>query len=234
MMSRLKSAVEIATNLALAAAAVTLVWRLVYAPATPRAGEARAAVEDVESKGLSIALSAANRKGTPDAEVVLLEFSDYQCPYCGKYANETFGEIDKEFVVTNRIQYAFHNYPLGSHGDAIPAAVAAECSGEQGKYWEMHERLFTKQAELSKRIWLQEAPELQLDVHAFEKCLSGAKAEKVRADMAEASRLGVNSTPTFFIGKLTKDGQMKALRRIAGAQPYAVFEKELNKILGDG
>ncbi|MGH9238122.1 MAG: DsbA family protein [Vicinamibacterales bacterium] len=234
MMMRFKSAVEIATNLALAAAAVTLVWRLVYSPVTPRAGEPRAAVEDVESKGLSMALSAANRKGAPDAEVVLLEFSDYQCPYCGKYANETFGQIDKAFVATNRVQYAFHNYPLGNHSDAIPAAVAAECSGEQGKYWEMHDRLFTRQAELSKRIWLQEAPELQLDLQAFERCLSGAKAEKIRGDMAEASRFGVNSTPTFFIGKLTKDGQMKALRRISGAQPYAVFERQLNEILGDG
>src|SRR5687767_10407620 len=81
-MTGLKSAVEIGTNLALAAAAVTLVWHLLHPAATPRAGEARAAVEDVESKGLSIALSAANRKGAPDADVVLLEFSDYQCPYC--------------------------------------------------------------------------------------------------------------------------------------------------------
>jgi protein-disulfide isomerase len=173
-------------------------------------------------------------KGAPDAEIVLLEFSDYQCPYCGKYANETFGQIDEAFVATNRVQYAFHNYPLSNHADAIPAAVAAECSGEQGKYWEMHDRLFAKQADLSKRIWLQEAPELQLNMQAFEKCLSGAKAEKVKADMAQASRFGVNSTPTFFIGKLTKNGQMKALRRISGAQPYAVFEKQLNKILGDG
>jgi|SRR5687767_4887705 len=100
MLTRLKSAVEIATNVALAAAAVTLAWRLLYAPAMPRAGEARAAIENVESQGLLIALSAANRKGAPDAEVVLLEFSDYQCPYCGKYANETFGEIDKAFVAT--------------------------------------------------------------------------------------------------------------------------------------
>ena len=234
MMTRFKSAVEMATNLALAAAAVTLVWHLLHSTAPPRAGEARAAIEDVESQGLSIALSAANRKGAPDAAVVLLEFSDYQCPYCGKHAIETFGQIDKTFVATNRIQYAFHNYPLGNHGDAIPAAVAAECSGEQGKYWEMHDRLFTRQAELSKRIWLQEAPELQLDMQAFEKCLSGGKAEKVKADTAQASRFGVNSTPTFFIGKLTKNGEMKALRRISGAQPYAVFEKQLNEILGDG
>src|SRR5688572_29250224 len=147
MMTRFKSAVEIATNLALAAAAVTLVWHLLRSSPTPRAGEARAAVEDVESKELSIALSAAYRKGAPDAEIVLLEFSDYQCPYCGKYANETFGQIDDAFVATNRVQYAFHNYPLSNHADAIPAAVAAECSGEQGKYWEMHDRLFAKQAD---------------------------------------------------------------------------------------
>ena len=79
-----------------------------------------------------------------------------------------------------------------------------------------------------------EAPKLALDMQAFENCLNGAKAEKVKADIAEASRFGVNSTPTFFIGKLTKDGQFKALRRISGAQPYAVFEKELKAILGNG
>jgi len=218
----------------LAAAAITLGWRLLSPPATARAGEPRAAVENIESQDLSIALSGANRKGPPDAQVVLLEFSDYQCPFCGRFATETFNQIDKEFVTTHRIQYAFHNYPLGGHADAIPAAIAAECSGEQGKYWEMHQLLFANQADLSKRIWLQEAPKLALDMQAFENCLNGAKAEKVKADIAEASRFGVNSTPTFFIGKLTKDGQFKALRRISGAQPYAVFEKELKAILGNG
>lgn len=234
MMMRLKSAVEIGTNLAMAAAAVTLVWHLLYSRSTVPAGEARAAVVDVESEELSIPLTGATRKGTSSAEVVLLEFSDYQCPYCGKYANETFGQIDKEFVATNKIQYAFHNLPLGNHADAIPAAVAAECAGEQGKYWEMHDRLFAKQADLSKRVWLQEGSDLQLEMPAFEKCLASAKADKVKADMAEASRIGVNSTPTFFIGKLIKDGQLKALRRISGAQPYVVFQKQLNEILENG
>ena len=233
-MNRAKSAVEVIANLALAAAAVALVWRLVLIPEGPRTGEARAAVEDVASKELLIGLSNTIRKGAASADVVLLEFSDYQCPFCGKYANETFAQVDKEFVATNRIQYAFHNYPLTGHSDAVPAAVAAECAGEQGKYWEMHDRLFAKQADLAKQVWLQIAPELNLETGAFEECLKGIKLDKVKADVAEASRVGVNSTPTFFIGKLMKDGQLRLLRRISGAQPFAVFEKELNGILERG
>jgi protein-disulfide isomerase len=134
--SRVLSTLEAVANLAMIAAAIALVWH-VYSPSTSRAGdgrEGRAAVEDVEPVDLSIDLPTGGRRGAASAQVVLIEFSDYQCPFCARYADSTYGQIDHAFVATGRIQYAFHNYPLESHADALPAAVAAECAGEQGKY----------------------------------------------------------------------------------------------------
>jgi protein-disulfide isomerase len=232
---RLRSVVELITNLAVAAAAVALVWKLVFAPAAPtQAAGAPRAVEDVEASNLSLpSLPSVSHRGSAKARVALIEFSDYECPFCGRYARETFGEIDKDFIAKNRIQYALVNYPLENHEHALPAAVAAECAGRQGKYWEMHERLFAKQADLKTAVWLTEAPGLGLDTKAFAACLEQDAVEKVRADRAEGVRLGVNSTPTFFIGTVSDNGSVRLIKRVRGSQPYATFKEHLEEVLSE-
>jgi protein-disulfide isomerase len=236
-----RSIVEIVTNVCLAAAAVAVVWRLVLAPAPVPAPQALAGqrqapsgplVENIEDKGLSAGLTGANRKGNTDAPVVLIEFSDYECPYCGQYARDTFAAIDKDFVATGKVQYVMKNFPLESiHKSAVKAAQAAECAGVQARYWEMHDWLFTHQKELAASPWTGQAPALRLNAATFEQCLDGMMADRVKADQAEGSKLGVQATPTFFVGRVMNDGGVSLVSSIRGAQPYSVFEDALTKAL---
>ena len=232
-----RSIVELVANIAIAVAAIAFVWRILFVPvpaAQARGGAPPAPVQDVKAKGLSTTVSNATRKGNTDAEVVLIEFSDFECPFCGKYARETFTQIDKEFVAAGKVQYVLRNFPLEQiHPSATNAAQAAECAGEQGKYWEMHGRLFGSQAELAQAVWTREAEALQLDRTSFERCMEGTTLSKVKADQAEGSRLGVQSTPTFFIGRLEREGTVRLVRTIRGAQSFAVFQEALNQTLSD-
>src|SRR5207247_2384320 len=112
-------------------------------------------------------------------------------------------------------------FPLESiHPYAFKASEAVECSREQGKFWEMHDRLFENRQALAEPDLLGYALELGLDRSKFSKCLGGAMASVVRADQAEATRLGVQSTPTLMIGEFGPNGRIKLMRRIAGAVPY--------------
>src|SRR5439155_17461435 len=140
--------------------------------------------------------------GEATAKVVMVEFSDYQCPFCGRHANETFAPLMEQYVKTGKVRYIFKNFPLESiHPLAEKAAEAAECMGEQGKYWEGHERLFKNQQALDVKELPAHALVLGLDVPKFQQCLdSGKYTAKVKADVAEGTKLNVRGTPSFFFG----------------------------------
>ena len=138
----------------------------------------------------------ANVHGSKDAPVTLVEFADYQCPYCAK-VNPVLQTIEKEYG--NRLAVVFKDFPLPMHKDAEKAAEAARCAGEQGKYWEYHDLLFSShQTDLpSLRT---HAGELKLDPAKFDTCLdSGSQAAAVKKDQEEGTRLGLTATPSFFI-----------------------------------
>lgn len=236
-----RSIVDVITNIAVAAAAIAIVWRVLSAPAprpidlTPAPGPTAAPIENLESNRLSTTLSNAARKGKAGAQVVLIEFSDYECPFCGRYARDTFEQIDKEFVENGKVQYVFRNFPLEDiHPAASKAGQAAECAGAQERYWEMHGRLFASQAELKDAVWLREARTLQLNIPSFERCMGGTMLSKVKTDIEEGKRLGVQATPTFFLGQAQNDGTVRLLSRVRGAHPYAVFRDALNQALKKG
>jgi protein-disulfide isomerase len=226
---RAKVVLEVVTSLALCVAAVALTWRLVSRPSQSDSvpSGAERPMERIESQGLATSIRGAAVKGSTKAPIVLIEFSDFECPFCGQYANDTLPKIEQEFVDTGRIQYAFRNYPLGGlHKFAFKAAQAGECAGRQGKFWEMHEGLFANQAQLADSIWLREAKTVGLDADAFERCVN-EPGDKIRLDFDEGTRLGVVSTPTFLVGRL--DGEtVRLVGRIRGAQPFAVFEEGLH------
>lgn len=244
---RARSVVELIANIAVAVAAIAIVWRLFFAPApqiaslatappggrgpTPSA-PAASPVESIESRGLTTTLSSAIVKGAEAANVVLIEFSDYECPFCARHVRETFAQIDKEFVATGKVRYVFRNFPLATiHKSASRAAQAAECAGAQGKYWEMHQRLFASQAEFAAEVWTREAEKLRLNAGAFEQCMRGTMLSKVDADLAEGQRLGAQATPTFFIGRVQQNGTVRLISTIRGAHPYAVFKQGLSQAL---
>lgn len=161
---------------------------------------------------------------------MFLEFSDYECPFCGRFAMETYEQIQEQFVRSNRAQYVFRNFPLDIHKQARPAASAAECAGEQGAFWHMRDHLFANQKALSETIWMSQAEKLRLDMPSFSKCLT-TKDKVLTAEMEEGRRLGVQATPTFFIGRVEQEGQVRLLRRIRGAQTYETFAKALTTLL---
>jgi protein-disulfide isomerase len=138
-------------------------------------------------------------KGKLEAPVHLIVYSDFECPFCSKFA-DTVKEVEKAFGT--KIVIAFRHYPLMSHTDAIPAAIASECAGEQGKFWEMHDLLFAnaKNNELNLTKYKENAKELGLDQTKFNQCLDTEKyKDKVIAAQLEAKEFGVNGTPASFI-----------------------------------
>jgi protein-disulfide isomerase len=124
--------------------------------------------------------------------------------------------------------------PLESiHKDAFKAAEATHCAREQGKYWEMHDRLFANQRQLGRDDLVKHGQELGLKMQPFEQCLANAKyADAIKKDLAEAARLQVTGTPTFFIGVTGPSGEMKATRMV-GAQPYSAFKAAIDKLLAE-
>jgi protein-disulfide isomerase len=231
---QIHSLFDLFSTVAMGLAAVAVVWHMFWRP-DPSVGpesDPRVAVEDLRDRNLTTTIDGTFTKGNKNASIVLIEFGDFQCPFCARYAQETFGELERAFVARGTVQYAFRNFPLESlHSAALPAARAAECAGRQGRFWEMRALLYAKQTELDKQIWLSEAAELGLVIDQFQTCLLSELDPKIRADLEEGRRLGVASTPTFLIGQKSADGTVRLLSMIRGARPYAVFDDALGEYL---
>jgi protein-disulfide isomerase len=166
-------------------------------------------------------------KGSDDAPVTMIEFSDYECVYCGRYSLQIFPQIDENYIQTGKVKLIFRDYPLRFHQYAKKAAEASECADEQGRYWEYHYLLFENQAALDNESLKQYAVDLGLDAAVFNECLdSGKMAQEVEKDLQDGVSYGITGTPTFFINDI----------KVVGAQPYEVFqqiiEQELNTDLG--
>jgi protein-disulfide isomerase len=172
--------------------------------------------------------------GTTDAKVTIVEFSDYQCPFCARYSNEIFPQITRDYIQTGRVKYVFRDFPIESiHPQAFKAHEAVHCAGEQAKRREMHEKVFANQRAMSEADLDAHAQALGLDVARFQKCLlSGVYAAAIRKGLEAGQQSGVTGTPTFFLG-LTEENspKVKAVRRIVGAQPYSVFKAAIDELL---
>ena len=172
--------------------------------------------------------------GDRSAHVAIIEFSDFQCPFCGNFFNTTYPLIYNDYVKTGKVAYFFRDFPLSSlHPAAAKAAEAARCADEQGKFREMHDRLFMNQQTLDVTYLPVHAAALGLDQMQFKACLtSGRYAVQVRADVEEGQRLGVKGTPSFFLGRYdARAATVAAMVRIDGAQPYSTFRDALDKLL---
>ncbi|HVO94833.1 MAG TPA: thioredoxin domain-containing protein [Terriglobales bacterium] len=173
-------------------------------------------------------------KGNKNARVVLIEFADYQCPFCARFHRETFPRIDKDYVLTDKVKFIFRNFPLErSHPYAFKAAEAAICSAEQGKFWAMHSRLFDSQDSHYFNDWANHAQKLALDSDRFTRCLeSDATASRVKKDLADGKSAGVKVTPTFLLGVADpKTSSVKVMQTIEGAEDYSTFKKALDDLI---
>jgi protein-disulfide isomerase len=180
---------------------------------------AKAKVEIMlEPPRMKVEAGASARKGPATAPVTIVEFSDFQCPYC-KRAASTVNEISKKYG--DKVSIVFKDLPLSIHPQARPAAEAARCAGDQGKFWEYHDALFAE-ASFSGETWMKLAGELKLDAAQFKQCLdSGKHKAAVQADEKQAMELGVESTPAFFINGVA----------VTGAQPIEEFAKVIDREL---
>lgn len=211
--------------LAMGVAAVIMIWRGVAAP--PPAGAAstppKPAIEDISSSGLTTTLDDVVTRGDANAPVVLIEFADFECPFCRKYSQDTFARVDEELVASGKVRYGFRHFPLEKvHFNAMAAARAAECASAQDKFWDMRSQLFERQPEIGRAFWVPAAKDLGLQPARFEECLKASRDDRIRRDQEEANRLGVKVTPTFLIG--IADGRtVRVIRKIEGAHPFNVF-----------
>jgi protein-disulfide isomerase len=169
--------------------------------------------------------------GKSDAPLTLVEFTDYQCPFCGRFETTTFPEIKKNYIDTGKVRFILRDLPLDFHPFALKAAQSVHCAGDQGKYWEMKELVFKNQNKIDVDSLAGYAKDLSLNGDTFKSCMADGKHLKEIGDEAKyAASLGITGTPTFVLGKAVGDSVEG--RVIVGAQPLAAFEAAINEMLG--
>jgi protein-disulfide isomerase len=193
------------------------------APAGPAAQGPVAEVpvtQEAQYVRYDIPIEGAPLLGPEDAPITIVEFSDFQCPFCRRFYQETYHELLEAYP--GQLRFAYRHLPLTSiHPDAFPSAVASMCAHDQGAFWPYHDKLFGSEL-LGQEVYLQYASQLDLDMETFEACLTGdGHNDAIQADTDFALNLGVNSTPTFFINGLA----------VIGAQPFDVFQQVIDKEL---
>ena len=166
--------------------------------------------------------------GDDNAKVTIIEFSDFQCPYCGRFYEQSEKQIITDYVDTGKVKFVYRDFPLDSiHPNARPAANAAECVNEQGKFWEFHDKLFSNQDALSTDNYKKWASELGLDMTRFNSCLNSSKYDsEITKDFQDGAAAGVQGTPTIYIGS-----PEKGYIQIVGAQPYSVVKQAIEQEL---
>jgi protein-disulfide isomerase len=181
----------------------------------------------------SVSISGSPFRGSDSARVAIVEFGDFECPYCGKFWREVYPLLIQNYVTTGRVKYVYRDLPLSVHPHSFTAALAGRCAGEQERFWEMHDSLFANQARLSETDLLARARPLGLDAVRFEDCFRNRKyVEQLGKDVSDASRMGVRSTPAFLLGVIESDGTTVTVKTgIKGAQPYPAFQALLDEVL---
>ena len=227
-LNRAKAALDAVSSVAVIVAAAAIAWSVFAKTGAPVARPQQPPVADVSNLSID-GSKATNSLGT--GSVVIVSFSDFQCPYCKRFASETFPRLRSELIDAGAVRFVEMQFPLTTiHPLALGASAAAECARQQGKYWEMHERLFDSAA-LERVNLTRHASELALDPGRFGACLDSTETEAaVRRDLAEGERLGVKGTPAFFVGREQPDGSIRLFRRVNGAGSFELFSDEVKRL----
>ena len=193
-------------------------------------GGTRAAQKPSRPTTASISIEGRPVMGSADAPVTVVEFADYQCPYCLRFIKTTFPQLKKKYIDTGKVRWVALNLPLAFHKDARKAAQGALCAGEQDKFWEMRETLFKNPKKLSVEDMSGYAGDLSLDIPAFEACLNSERhLAEIDKDAQDAKSVRLTGTPSFVIGKL--NGNTVSGNVVIGAQSLNVFESNIKKTL---
>ena len=167
--------------------------------------------------------------GSKDAPLTMVEFTDFQCPFCQRFHVSTFADLKKNYIDTGKLRFVSRDLPLDFHPNAMQAANAGRCAGEQGQFWAMRDRMNSNPDKLDINNLVSYAQDLKLNVAAFRGCVESQKyKDAIQADANTAQQIGANGTPSFVLGKTTADGVDGEL--IIGAMPYQVFDQKLKDL----
>jgi protein-disulfide isomerase len=173
-------------------------------------------------------------RGENTAKVTLIEYFDYQCPFCASFSDETMPQVLTDYILNGRVKFIVRDFPLDSaHPHALQAAEAAHCANDQGKFWPMHDALMGNSDALDRPKLSVYAQDVGLDLASFDKCVdSGKYVAKIKESTAGGMKAGVDGTPTFFLGVTDASGQkIESLQRLEGAIPFSQLKEAIDKLL---
>ncbi len=165
--------------------------------------------------------------GSSLAKIAIVEFTDYQCPFCKQYFGTTYKKVKENFVDQGIARYYIADFPLENHNFAFPAAIAAQCAFGQDMFWEYHDRLFGLERGITSESFTEVARSPNINLSVFEDCMSNSQVIKsqVESSLNLAVSLGVSGTPTFLIGKLDKEERLVDGVLLRGARPFSSFQE---------
>ena len=176
-----------------------------------------------------VAIAGAYAIGSKDAPITMVEFTDFQCPFCNRFHVSTFSELKKNYIDTGKVRFISRDLPLDFHPNAMQAAQAGRCAGEQGQFWTLRDRMGANPDRLDMAHLVGYAQELNLNVDTFRACVeSGKYKNAIQNDVQEAIKIGANGTPSFVIGKSASDTIEGDL--VIGAMPYQVFDQKFKEL----
>jgi len=175
-------------------------------------------------------------RGNPNAKITIVEFSDFQCPFCAKFHSDTLPLLMQNYINTGKVNLVFRDFPIESiHPNAVPAAHASECADDQGKFWEMHDMIFENQRNWqnlgvleSVDLFKKYAFDIGINGDEFDSCMSIAKhIDEIKKDLEDGQTYGVTGTPGFFVGN-----EEVGFTKIIGAQPFSSFQRAIERLEG--
>jgi protein-disulfide isomerase len=212
-------ALDVVATLAIIGAAGAMIWSNRSGAAIPPV----AARPEPPLPTEPVSIEGSPAMGSPDAKVVVIAFSDFECPYCGRFAREVLPELKKEYIDTGHVQFVFKHLPLTNiHPRAMPAAIAAECAAQQGKFWEFHDRLFEDLENVRVDSFASAMSNLGGSADQFDKCIERSGSRQATADLAEARRMSLTGTPTVLLGIPVGGGRIQVSKVVRGANLTAV------------
>ena len=174
-------------------------------------------------------LSGVSMLGSKTAPLTIVEYTDYQCPFCQRFHMTAFAELKKAYIDTGKVRFYSKDMPLDFHPNAMRAAMAARCAGDQGKFWELRDTMGANPNSLDLEHIVNFAAGLKIDATALRACIdSGKYKDPVQRDVLEAMRIGANGTPTFIVGKSVANGVDGEL--MIGAMPFEMFDARLKEL----
>lgn len=226
MNQRLNGLLDTVCTVLVIVTATAVLWQILR----PNQASGPAQVEAIEPMVVD-GTELRNRRGS--GEIVLLEFADFECPFCARHVQTTESVIEAAFIDKGNVEHAFAHFPLPNHPNAKPAAQAAECAADQGEFWTMRESLFSAAGKLSEDDLRERADRLALkDPTRFEACLKDAEVgTRVETDANLGRKLGVAATPSFLVGTKAADGSVTFHTKINGAIPTEKFREIISKVV---